>query len=92
VPIRFSFDPDSNVTDERDIQREKVSQSTTSTEEGMQIPVNDVHSRNASGPICCSFDDDSNVTDERDRHEEKQPIARSRTEAGMQIDVNDEHD
>jgi hypothetical protein len=63
-----SFEPDSNVTLERDEHREKHRISSVPTEEGMQIDESDEHFRNAEPEIYESFEPDSNVTLESEEH------------------------
>jgi hypothetical protein len=86
----MSFDPISNVNDERVQQPEKHSLPINSTEAGRQIDFNDKQLENAFDAIRVSFDPDSNVNDESDMHSEKDSSPRNSTEAGRQIDFNDE--
>jgi hypothetical protein len=70
--IDESFEPDANVTVERDLHSEKDHPPSVSTEEGMQMDESDEHLENAEFSIDESFESDSNVTVERDLHSEKE--------------------
>jgi hypothetical protein len=61
-----SFEPDSNVTVERDRHPEKQFVLSCSTEEGMRIDESDEQERNADSSIDESREPDSNVIIERD--------------------------
>jgi hypothetical protein len=61
-----SFEPDSNVNDEREEQPQKHSGPITSTGDGIQIDFNAAQPESASLSIQVSFESDSNVNNERD--------------------------
>jgi hypothetical protein len=79
------FEPDSNVTVERDSHPQKEPLPSVSTEEGMQIDESDEHLRNADSSIDDSRAPDSNVTVEREFHPSKQILPSFSTEEGMHI-------
>jgi hypothetical protein len=63
-----SFEPDSNVTAERERHLKKHFSPSRSTEEGMQIDERDEHSENARLPMLQSSEPDSNVRVDKNRH------------------------
>jgi hypothetical protein len=71
-----SFELDSNVTEERDEQKEKQPLQRNLTDNARQIDSNASHKKNVLHPICVSFELDSNVNDERDEQVEKHPLQR----------------
>jgi hypothetical protein len=74
--IRVSFDPRSNVNDERDFDNSQNRSQRTSTEAGMQIACNDEQSENARVSIRVSLHSDSNATDESVLQRAKHPAPR----------------
>jgi hypothetical protein len=64
--IDESWEPDSNVTVERDPHSKKQFSPVLSIEEGMQIDESDEHVQNADSAIDESWEPDSNVTVKRD--------------------------
>jgi hypothetical protein len=71
-PIFRSFDGDSNVTADIDLQPLKQSSPIFSREDGIQIDCRDEHFSKAPGHRFRSFDGDSNVTVDIDLHPLKQ--------------------
>jgi hypothetical protein len=57
-----SFEPDANVTVERDLHSRKQNVPSFSTEEGMQIDESDEHSQNVAVSIEDSFEPNSKIT------------------------------
>jgi hypothetical protein len=74
--MQYSFDPDSNVNDERDVQDMKELSPRNLTEAGTQIECNEEHPRNADSPIRVSFEPDSNINEQSESQEEKLPAPR----------------
>jgi hypothetical protein len=69
--IRDNLDPDSNVTQESELQSEKHPSPKTSTDAGRMISNKPVP-LNANASIRDNLDPDSNPTDESDLHSKKQ--------------------
>jgi hypothetical protein len=67
-----SFDPDSNVNDESDLQEAKDSSPRNSTDAGREMRCSDGQSESAYASIRTSFDPVSNVNDESAVHSEKE--------------------
>jgi hypothetical protein len=67
-----SFEPDWNVTAERDWHPLKQLSQRTLVELGMKIEESDEHERNAESSILESFDSGVNVTVKREVHPSKQ--------------------
>jgi hypothetical protein len=63
--IRANLDPDSNKTEENDLQAEKHDEPRISTLRGTMIDRSDEYV-NASDSMCLSFDSDSNEIDDSD--------------------------
>jgi hypothetical protein len=70
--IRHHLHPDSNVTEENDLQSGKQYSPKTSTKPVLQ---------NAFSPIPDNLDSDSNIADESDPHFEKQFASKNATES-----------
>jgi hypothetical protein len=66
APICETFEPDSNVTIERDSHLEKQYLESSLTDEGMEIDASETQFKNAFSSIEDSLQPDSNATVERD--------------------------
>jgi hypothetical protein len=82
VSIRDNLDPDSNITEESDLQSEKHHPPKISTDEGIMISIKTVP-ENAALSIRDNLDPDSNVTEESDLQLEKHDSPKNVTELGM---------
>jgi hypothetical protein len=69
--IERMLEPDSNVTDEIEVQPEKQELQRTSTERGIEIDLSDEQPRNANSPIRVKQDSDSNLITMSDLHSRK---------------------
>jgi hypothetical protein len=86
LSIPSNLDPDSNVTEESDLQFEKQPSPQTSTDEGRMSSTKAVP-ENAHRPIRDNFDSDSNLTEESDLQLEKQLTTKDATDAGTKIPI-----
>jgi hypothetical protein len=59
--IRIKFEPDSNVNDDSELQRDKHSSQRISTEAVIQVDSDDEHKASAFASIRIKFDPDSNA-------------------------------
>jgi hypothetical protein len=85
------LEPDSNITEERDLAPEKQRWPTVSTEQGMQIDDSERQSWRAFASIRESLERRSNVTDESDLQSEKHDSPSVSTEDGIEIDPRNRH-
>jgi hypothetical protein len=87
MSINESFEPDSNVADKRDSQKEKQFEQSFSTEEGIQIDESGEHSSKAELSIHESLASYSKATVERNLHFLKEFSPSLVTDEGIQSRV-----
>jgi hypothetical protein len=85
-PASRNFDPDSNVTEEIDLQSTKRYSPKTSTDEGRIISTKPVR-KNAFFSIRDNFDSDSNIMEESNVQSAKPHSLNTSTKAGRMISI-----
>jgi hypothetical protein len=89
--IPLSFDPDSNLTDDRRAKLPKLRWQITSTDAGTQTDVSEEQPDTEHSSIRTRFDLGSNVSDARDLRLEKVPLESTVSDEERQSDLTPLH-